>query len=261
LIDSSILLPVALEAADLAVDLIRNQAPGALTAKGDRDYASEVDYAVEQKIRAFLRERTPDVGFLGEEEGFTDGGQDQWWALDPIDGTVNFAHDIPLCGVSLGLVRDKQPILGVIDLPFLGARYTAVQGQGAYRDGRRVAVRNVTRLADAVVTIGDYAVGAGAHELNRRQLELTEHLAERALRVRMLGSAAIDLAWLADAKTDATVMFWNHPWDVAAGVVLAREAGAEVIDLGGTDYSTEAVATIAAAPALVAEVRAFANAS
>ena len=121
----------------------------------------------------------------------------EWWTLDPIDGTVNFAHDVPLFAVSLALIRDQRPVLGVIDLPAMDSRYWAAQGHGAHRDGRALKVRDVDRLDDAVLAIGDYAVGPGATDKNRIRLNVTELLAGRALRVRMLGSAAIDLAWLA----------------------------------------------------------------
>lgn len=139
-------------------------------------------------------------------------------------------------------------MLGVIDLPFLDSRYTAVQGHGARRDGEPIRVSNVDRLQDAIVSIGDYAVGESADRKNGS-----------ALRVRMFGSAAIDLAWLAEGKTDGVVMLANKPRDTAAGVILAREAGALVVDTDGSDHTTDATATIAAAPepldALLALIR------
>lgn len=150
-------------------------------------------------------------------------------------------------------------MLGVIDLPFLDSRYTAVQGHGARRDGEPIRVSNVDRLQDAIVSIGDYAVGESADRKNGPRLSITGHLAGSALRVRMFGSAAIDLAWLAEGKTDGVVMLANKPRDTAAGVILAREAGALVVDTDGSDHTTDATATIAAAPepldALLALIR------
>lgn len=249
------LMAAALQAADIAAELVRTQTPGVLTAKGDRDYTSEVDYAIEQKIRAFLHESAPDVGFLGEEEGLTGGNWERRWVLDPIDGTVNFAHQIPLCGISLALIDNQRPVLAVIDLPMLGARYTGMDGRGAFRDGRRISVRSIRRLDDAVVAMGDFAVGPGSAERNRRQLNLARYLADRVLRLRMLGSAALDLAWLADGKLDATVAFSNNPWDMAAGVLIAREAGAEVFDANGMEHTSDSLATIAAAASLAPSIR------
>jgi myo-inositol-1(or 4)-monophosphatase len=252
------LLPVALEAVTLAGDLIRARRPGTLTAKGDRDMASELDYAVERAVRAHLRERTPGVAILGEEEGITgefDG--ELLWTLDPIDGTANLVHGMPLTGVSLGLMRRDRPVLGVIDLPFLDARYHAVEHTGAYVGSRRIDASRTTSLRDAIVAVGDYAVGADADDKNHLRLALSEHLAGRVQRVRMLGSAAIDLAWVAEGKLDASMTMSNKPWDTAAGVIIAREAGAVVIDQDGSDHTSASTATIAAAPGVAEELLAL----
>jgi myo-inositol-1(or 4)-monophosphatase len=253
--DLAELLTTAHEAVELATGLARTSSPGVLTPKGDRDYASEVDYTIERTVRAFLAERTPRISFVGEEENVAAATTPaQWWTLDPIDGTVNFAHGVPLCGVSLALVRDSQPVLGVIALPFLDARYWALDGEGAFRDGHRLGIRGATRLDDAVLTIGDYAVGPDAEEKNRTRLGVTQLLAARALRVRMFGSAAVDLTWLAEGRTDASVTLSNRSWDVAAGVVIAREAGAQVLDYDGSEHTTESAATVAVSPGLREEL-------
>src|SRR3569833_1867351 len=220
--------------------------------------ASELDYAVEREVRAHLRRRTPGVAIRGEEEGVTghyDGGL--LWTLDPIDGTANFVHGMPLTGVSLGLQRRERPVLGVIDLPFLDARYWAVEHAGAYVGDRRIAASRTASLRDAVVALGDYAVGAKADGKNHLRLALTEHLAGRVQRVRMLGSAAIDLAWVAEGKLDASMTMSNKPWDTAAGVIIAREAGAVVIDQDGSDHTSSSAATIAVAPGVVEELLAL----
>jgi myo-inositol-1(or 4)-monophosphatase len=249
------LLTVALEAVTIARELMRSRAPGLLTAKGDRDMATELDYAIERAVRAHLRDRTPAVPILGEEEGVTgDRGGDLLWVLDPVDGTANLVHGIPLCGVSLGLVRRDRPVLGVIDLPFLGTRYSAVEHAGAHLGDRRIGTSTASSLHDAVVAIGDYAVGADAAEKNQLRLALNEQLAGRAQRVRMLGSAAIDLAWVAEGKLDVSLTMSNKPWDTAAGVIIAREAGAVVIDQDGSDHTSDSAATIAAAPGVVEEI-------
>jgi myo-inositol-1(or 4)-monophosphatase len=249
------LVPIALEAVAIAGELIRSRPPGSLTAKGDRDMASELDYAVERAVRAHLRDRTPGVAILGEEDGLTGAsGGELLWALDPIDGTANFVHGMPLTGVSLGLLCRDRPVLGVIDLPFLGARYRAVEHAGAYVGDRRITASHTTGLRDAIVALGDYAVGVGAEEKNRLRLALSEHLAGRVQRVRMLGSAAIDLAWVAEGKLDASMTMSNEPWDTAAGVIIAREAGAVVIDQDGSDHTSASAATIAVAPGIVEEL-------
>jgi myo-inositol-1(or 4)-monophosphatase len=252
--DYSDLLEIASAAVDIAADLIRTHRPGTLTTKGDRDMATEVDFAIEQRVRSFLRDATSNIGFLGEEEGSKGDNSDLMWALDPIDGTANFVHGIPLCGVSLGLVEDNRPILGVIDLPFLGTRYSAAENQGAYANGTPIAVSKTEGLAQAIVAIGDYAVGDNAHQRNRLRLAVTGQLAAQAQRVRMHGSAAVDLAWLAHGKIDALITLSNKPWDMAAGVIIAREAGAHVIDKDGSPHSLRSHATIGAGPELIASI-------
>jgi myo-inositol-1(or 4)-monophosphatase len=252
--DYADLLPVAHQAVDLASSIMRSMQPGVLTAKGDRDMASEVDFAIEKQVRAFLAEQTPDIAFLGEENGSTGDTDGLMWALDPVDGTVNFVHGSPLCAISLGLITEKQSVLGVIDLPFLGSHYSVAEGHGAESNGQRIKASNVGDVSEAVVAIGDYAVGAGAEEKNRLRFALTGRLAAHVQRIRMHGSAAIDLAWLAAGKIDAVVMLANKPWDTAAGVVIAREAGALAVDHDGTSHSFDAQATVAANPELLPSI-------
>jgi myo-inositol-1(or 4)-monophosphatase len=250
-------LSAAQAAVDVAAELVRAQPAGTLTPKGDRDYASDVDYAVERQVRRFLAERTPGIAFVGEEENATAPSTAEWWTLDPIDGTVNFAHALPLCGVSLALIRDRRPVVGVVDLPLLGARYWATDGEGAHGPRGRLRVRDVERVGDVVLAIGDYAVGIGAEDRNHVRLRFTQLVAGQALRVRMFGSAAVDLAWLAEGKVDASVTLSNRSWDVSAGVVLAREAGARVVDLDGSEHTTDSAATIAASPGVCDELLAI----
>ncbi|MEU4572190.1 MULTISPECIES: inositol monophosphatase family protein [Nonomuraea] len=253
-IDARTLLPIAEQAVSIASEIIRTRAPGVVTSKGDRDMATEVGYAVEQAVREFLTQETPEIGFLGEEKGIAHTGDGLMWALDPVDGTANFLHGIPLCGASLGLVDKNVPTLGVIDLPFLNLRYSAAEGAGAQANGTIIQVSEARELETAIVALGDYAVGENAHERNRPRLALTQELAARVQRVRMFGSAAIDLAWVADGRIDANIMLSNKPWDTAAGVIIAREAGATVVDLDGSPHSMTSHATIAASPKLIADL-------
>ncbi|HUB39977.1 MAG TPA: inositol monophosphatase family protein [Streptosporangiaceae bacterium] len=194
------------------------------------------------------------MGFLGEEEGNAPGDGELRWVLDPIDGTANFVKGIPLYSISLALINDTEPLLGVIDVPGEGRRYSAAAGSGAYCGGARIRVRPTARLADAIVAIGDYAVGERAEVRNQVRLAVTRRLAERALRVRMVGSAAIDLAGLAHGRTDAAIMFGNKPWDTAAGVILVREASRLVVDADGDHHTLRSASTIAASADLLDQV-------
>ena len=246
--DLTSLLPIANRAVDTAVEILRSaDGPRKLTAKGDRDFATDLDYEIEQRVREQLGEATPEIGFLGEEEGRTGERADLVWALDPIDGTVNFVHGLPLYAVSLALVAADQPVLGVVDLPALRHRYHGAQGLGAHRNGNRLpSPEPPPDLASAVVAIGDYAVGTNADAKNRDRLGVTARLAASVLRIRMLGSAAIDLAWLAEGRLSASVTLSNNTWDMAAGVVLARETGHVVVDQTGEPYNLTSMATLAA---------------
>jgi myo-inositol-1(or 4)-monophosphatase len=249
--DLARLLTIAEQAVTIGRDLIRTATPGQVHAKGDRDTVTDLDIRIERETRAFLAEQTPEIGFLGEEEGHTGPvGPGDAWTLDPIDGTANFVHGLPLCAVSLALVHDGIPVVAVIDLPFFGWRYTAAAGHGARRDGQPIHASATGRLDQAVVSIGDYAVGEEAEQKNARRLALTSELATRVERVRMFGSAAIDLCWVAEGRTDAAIILANKPWDIAAGALIAREAGAHLTDSTGDDHNFESNETLAMPGAL-----------
>lgn len=246
------LAEVAGRALDLARPLITATAPDTARNKGDRDPVTAVDTRVEHTVRRFLSAATPDVGFLGEESGGAVDGP--CWVLDPVDGTVNLTHDLPLCAVSLALVQGGAAVLAAVDLPFLRLRYSAAAGQGAYRDGHRVHAGPEIDLRDAVVSIGDYAVGPDAEQRNGPRFALTATLAARAQRIRMLGSAVLDCAWVADGRLGASVVLSNKPWEGAAGALLAREAGAVVTDVQGQPHTMASTSTVAAAPGLATEL-------
>jgi myo-inositol-1(or 4)-monophosphatase len=245
------LLAAAARAMDTAADMARHHGSLRSRSKGDRDMVTDLDVEIERAVRASLHHDAPHVAFLGEEESSATGTRELTWALDPIDGTANLIHGLPLFAISLALVRDDSPILGMIDPPALRQRYSAVRGQGAFLNGEPIQVGDGGDLADAMVTVGDYAVGQDAGRRNELRLAVTGQLARKVLRVRMLGSAAIDLAWLAEGKTDACIIVGSHPWDIAAGVIIATEAGAKIVDLDGSAHTLRARATIAAPPALI----------
>jgi myo-inositol-1(or 4)-monophosphatase len=250
------LLALAKQATAMAGELIRSRAPHTLTSKGDRDLSSDVDTAVEQLVRDFLRQHTPDFGFLGEEGGSTDPPDEPRWILDPIDGTINYLHGLPLCAVSLSLMHNGIALLGVIDMPFIDAQYYALSGHGSYANDQRLWVSTTQTLNAALVSIDQYAFGVGAECANRARRQLVEHLASRAQRVRMLGASAIDLAWTAQGRLDACIIFGNKPWDTSAGVLIAREAGARILDLHGMNHTVNSSATIAVGPSLEHELMA-----
>lgn len=246
---------IAHEAVDRASEMLRTRDPGDVTMKSDRNPATEVDYAIEQETREFLRNETPHIPFLGEEDGkYGPKDSDLVWTLDPIDGTVNFIHGLPLCGVSLGLLDEIQPVIGVVDLPFLGSRYSAIHEAGSYRDSVRLGAAPIASIDHAVVSLGDYAVGPDAEEKNSPRFELTRRLAGKVERIRMLGSAATDLVWTAEGLVTACIILSNNPWDTMAGVLIAREAGALVLDIHGQQHSVNSTSTVAVPPQLSTEL-------
>lgn len=215
---------------------------GERTAKGSRDFATAADLEVERAVRQLLKERTPEISFFGEESGGGDpaaGGLT--WVLDPIDGTVNFAYGLPLCGSSLALYSEGQPIVGGVELPLLGERYIAARGHGSWLNGRRIEVQRHERLAEALTVFGD---------AKREAAPVITELIARSFRVRQIGSAAVAFAWVAAGRVGALFTFANKSYDVGAGVILAREAGAVVFDRDGKDHTLASRWTLVGHPLL-----------
>jgi myo-inositol-1(or 4)-monophosphatase len=251
------LLLAAEHAVDIGARILRQGRShiGALIGKGDRDFATDVDLHIESAIRTSLAKATPGIPFLGEEQGGEQGAGPECWVLDPIDGTINFARDSPLCTISLALLVVGQPVLGIVDAPLLGERFIARQGAGAYLNGIAIATTEVAALREAIVALADFKVGAEAEEENRVHLAVLGRLARESLRVRMHGSAALDLAWLAAGRLNATVMLSNLPWDVTAGLLLVREAGGLVYDYDGSPHDAASRYTIASTASLAEPVQ------
>ena len=246
------LLSIARTAVEHGATYLRAHQPRTITAKGDRDMVTDLDLAIERLLRDELTHQTPDIGVHGEEE---DGPtSDTRWILDPIDGTANLTHSIPLTGISLALIHANKPVLGVIALPPLNRTYWAANGLGAFRDGHPITAASPTTLAQSIVAMGDYATGPTTGARNATALAIHAALAPRAQRIRMLGSAAVDLVWTADASLAASITLGNQSWDMAAGSIIAREAGAQVVDLDGSTHDTTSRFTIAAAPNLLPEI-------
>ncbi|HEX2145415.1 MAG TPA: inositol monophosphatase family protein [Glycomyces sp.] len=254
-------LGTAEQAAETAVEVIRSGLgrERSISGKGDRDFATDLDFAVEDAVRAFLAEETPTIPLLGEERGRTGDAESSYeWVLDPIDGTINFAHRSPLHAVSLALTRNGMPVVGVVQAPMSDERFSAALGHGAALNKHPLAAAGPAELSSAVVAMGDFAVGEDADKRNLRRLATLQRLVPKVQRIRMLGTAALDLCWLATGRLDAVLHDRINLWDVAAGTVICREAGVFVTDLDGVDYGPGAMSVLAAGPevhrALLAEL-------
>ncbi|EHK58384.1 inositol monophosphatase family protein [Allomesorhizobium alhagi] len=199
--------------------------------KGPGDFVSQADHRAEEILHNELSRARPGYAFLMEERGVVSGEDDQHrWIVDPLDGTTNFLHGLPIFSISIGLERQGQIVAGVIYNPAMDELYTAERGGGAFMNDRRLRVASRTKLTDTVIGTGVPHLGRGHH--GNYLIELRNVMAEVS-GVRRLGSAALDLAYVAAGRMDG---FWEHalsPWDMAAGILMIREAGGFVSDPAG----------------------------
>ncbi len=211
--------------------------------KGPGDFVSAADHRAEEIIQEVLAQARPGYGFLMEESGETKGSDDQHrWIVDPLDGTTNFLHGIPIFAISIALERQDQIVAGVIYNPVMDELYTAEKGNGAFANDRRLRVAGRRELTDAVIGTGVPHLGRGEH--GRFILEM-RHIMGEVSGIRRCGAAAIDLAWVASGRLDG---FWEHdlkPWDMAAGLLMIREAGGYVSDITGRDKIFETGSVVA----------------
>jgi myo-inositol-1(or 4)-monophosphatase len=199
--------------------------------KGPGDFVSAADRRADEVLIAELRKARPAYGFLTEESGAIAGSDDgNRWIIDPLDGTTNFLHGIPLFAVSLALEREGQLVAGVIFNPILNELYVGEKGGGAFMNDRRLRVAARRDLASCVIATGLPGIGRSVRDTAIPQINL---MMPKIAGLRRSGSAATDLAWVASGRFDG---YWEHgvkPWDLAAGIVLVREAGGIVTDTAG----------------------------
>lgn len=197
--------------------------------KSKQDYASEVDSQAEAEIIRELRRAFPDVGILGEESGAVGKGR-QTFVIDPLDGTSNFLRGMPHFCVSIALVENGEPLHGVVFDPLRNELFTASRGAGALLNDRKLRIGERKDLAGAMLI-----TGFPPRERARLQphLDCVAQLLTEAEDVRRTGSAALDLAWVACGRADAYFEAGVKPWDIAAGMLLVREAGGRVCDFRG----------------------------
>jgi myo-inositol-1(or 4)-monophosphatase len=220
---------VALEAGAVLRDAQRRTIAVDHTKSSPTDVVTAADVAVERLIRDRLRRARPDDGFLGEESGGADSSTGLTWVVDPIDGTVNFLYGIPQFSVSIAVQRDGETVAGVVHNPMSGETFSALLGGGAFLDGTPIRVRPAPDLPAALVGTGFSYVAAE----RSRQIEQLARLLGRIRDIRRMGSAALDLCHVACGRTDAYVERNLKAWDLAAGSLVAREAGARVEGLDG----------------------------
>jgi len=204
-----------------------------VSVKGPGNFVSSADHRAEKILREELAKARPGYGFLGEECGHQEGpDKTHTWIVDPLDGTTNFLHGIPQFCVSIGLEREGMIVAGVIYNPIADELFTGERGKGAFLNDQRLRVAARRQLAEAVFACGLPHRGRGDLALFHKEFAAVQ---DKVAGLRRFGSAALDLAWVAAGRVDG---YWERnlsPWDMAAGLLLVREAGGFVSDVNGSD--------------------------
>jgi len=219
-----------------------------VTHKSAIDLVTEMDHQAEDFLLGKIKGKYPGHSILSEEIGSIAGDADHQWYVDPLDGTINYAHNIPIFCISIAYSDHGQITLAVINSPMLGEVFMAERGRGAYLNGQRLHVSATQDLIQSLLVTGfPYDVQTSSHN----NLDHFEYFTKTSQGVRRFGSAAIDLAYVAAGRFEGYWELGIKPWDIAAGVLLVEEAGGIVTDLaGGKDYFTPPYALIAANPSL-----------
>ena len=218
-----------------------------VSVKGPANFVSAADHRAEEILFTELSKSRPGYGFVMEERGEVEGAdKSHRWIIDPLDGTTNFLHSIPIFAISIALERAGELVAAVVFNPVMDETYTAEKGKGAFLNDRRLRVANRRKLDDCVMATGIPYQPEG----HRQFLDEVGRVMARTAGVRRCGAAAIDLAWVAAGRFDG---FWERqlsPWDVAAGALLVREAGGYVTDPDGKDRFLESGDIVAANPTI-----------
>lgn len=208
--------------------------PDMIELKGHNNLVSYVDKACEELIVKRLREVLPEAGFITEEGTVATSSETLQWVIDPLDGTTNFVHGLPVYSVSIALVKDSQALLGVVYEVNRDECFHAVKGKGAFCNGQPIMVSKATKISESLL-----ATGFPYNKFDKimSYLNILNELMKTSHGLRRMGSAAVDLAYVACGRFEAFFEFNLNSWDVAAGVLLVTEAGGTVTDFkGGENY-------------------------
>ncbi len=216
---------------------------GDIETKGIHDFVSYVDRHSEQLIIKKLYDLLPEATFLAEEKFSESEHSDLMWIIDPLDGTTNFIHGLPLFTVSIALLHKKQLVLGVIYEPNLNECYYAWKNGGAWMNGNRIEVSKTLSMSNSLL-----ATGFPYYDYNHLDafFEFLKFTVEETRGLRRLGSAALDLAWVACGRFEGFYEYGLRPWDVAAGACIVNEAGGKITDFLNTEnylFGGEIIAT------------------
>ena len=220
-----------------------------LEKEGRHNLVTTFDKAAQQSIIGTIFAEFPDHAFLAEEGGiYKEKGSDYLWIIDPLDGTVNFAHNIPIFSVSIACTFKKEVVCGVVYQPMTEELFVAEKGEGATLNGRPLKVTQTPRLDSSILVTGfPYNV----HENPLNCIDTFSRIVKRGIPVRRLGSAAIDLSFVAAGRFDG---FWEvslEPWDIAAGKLILEEAGGTVTHYDGSPHTLFEKGTVLATNGLI----------
>lgn len=228
---------IVLAAGKLSLEYRRRLETLEVNRKSRRDMVSEADIAIEDFLVGKIRGKYPGHSILGEESGEHGGDENgkKWrWVIDPIDGTTSFVREQPFYSISVAVEKDGEAVLGAVYAPVLGEMFTAEKGKGAYLNGKSIRVSKESRLCDCVMATGFACVRNDAEHNN---LGHFVRVLPEITAVRRFGSAAVDLCYVACGRVDG---FWElnlNAYDVAAGMLIAKEAGAKITDFSGEPVS------------------------
>jgi len=219
-----------------------------VTYKGVIDLVTEADHRSEAYLLGEIQRHFPGHKMVAEESGESPGSDEQVWYIDPLDGTVNYAHGLPIFSVSIAFAEAGQIQLGVVFDPMRGECFSAERGQGAWLNGQPLQVSETTELDKSLLVTGfPYDIRTNP----QNNLDKFARFAIAAQAVRRLGSAALDLCYVAAGRFDGYWEISLKAWDVAAGALIANQAGAVVTNLaGGSDYLSSPQSVLAANPRL-----------
>ena len=201
--------------------------------KAEANLVTEADLASQKAAIGVIKKAFPSHDFLGEENARKNTGSPYTWVIDPIDGTTNFAHTFPQCSISIALFHKNQVILGGVLNPITQELFLAQKGKGATLNGKKIHVSQVKKVHEALLVTG---FPYNRNEIMPQLLTRFENFLRACHDVRRLGSAALDLCWVAAGRLDG---YWEqnlNPWDVAAGTLILTEAGGKVTDFNGKKW-------------------------
>ncbi len=219
---------IAIEAALQAGDILRQGfgTPFAITQKeGKHNLVTEYDFLAEKSILSFLKHHVPNSDFLAEESGASGSTSEILWIIDPLDGTVNFAHQIPIFSVSIALEKKGDLFCGVVYQPITHELFVAEKGKGAFLNGKTLKVSSTSILSDSILATGF------PYNIHENPFHCIDHFVDilrLGIPIRRMGSAAIDLAYTAAGRFEGFFEVGLSPWDCAAGILLLEEAGGKV---------------------------------